>query len=280
MSAFDPEFCRNERDVEGKLIIQYLLPELGYTPETWHQEWFFGNIRLDFLAFKKRIFSYALDGDTNPCLIIETKHPKQDLEVHVVQLECYLNRLKVEFGLLTNGREIRIYKQSQNILHLLFRCFGKEVQNNIGLIREIIGHENLSQKDYSSTQANNKISENITAKQINQTNPETNPREQNMKVITIYHNKGGVGKTTVSVNLAAALQNKGKRVLLIDIDAQANSTFSTGLVKFQFNEDDNLKDNNVYHLIESGDFNFISDLKRDRNYLIAQRLMLFHLILI
>lgn len=83
-----------------------------------------------------------------------------------------------------------------------------------------------------------------------------------MKVIAIYHNKGGVGKTTVSVNLAAALQNKGKRVLLVDIDAQANSTFATGLIKFQFNEDDNLKDNNVYHLIESGEFNFISDLKQ------------------
>lgn len=61
-----------------------------------------------------------------------------------------------------------------------------------------------------------------------------------MKTIAIYHNKGGVGKTTTAVNLAAAFQNKGQRVLLIDIDAQANSTFSTGLIKFQFEEDDYL----------------------------------------
>jgi len=39
-----------------------------------------------------------------------------------------------------------------------------------------------------------------------------------MNTIAVYHNKGGVGKTTVAVNPAAALRKKGKRVLLIDID--------------------------------------------------------------
>lgn len=83
-----------------------------------------------------------------------------------------------------------------------------------------------------------------------------------MKTIAIYHNKGGVGKTTTAVNLAAAFRNKGKKVLLIDIDAQANSTFATGLVKFQFEEDDDLKDKNVLQLISSGEFDFIPDIVR------------------
>lgn len=83
-----------------------------------------------------------------------------------------------------------------------------------------------------------------------------------MKTIAIYHNKGGVGKTTTAVNLAAAFQNKGKRVLLIDIDAQANSTFATGLIKFQFEEEDDLKDKNVLQLISSSDFDFIPDILR------------------
>ena len=71
-----------------------------------------------------------------------------------------------------------------------------------------------------------------------------------------------MGKTTTAVNLAAALQNKGKKVLLIDIDAQANSTFATGLIKFQFEEDDDLCDNNVYHLSISDDFGLIPDIVR------------------
>ena len=83
-----------------------------------------------------------------------------------------------------------------------------------------------------------------------------------MKTIAIYHNKGGVGKTTTAVNLAAAMQKKGKKVLLVDIDAQANSTFAMGLIKFQLEENDDLRDKNVYHLISSGEFGLIPDIVR------------------
>lgn len=47
--------------------------------------------------------------------------------------------------------------------------------------------------------------------------------------ISILNHKGGVGKTTTAVNLAAALQIKGQRVLVIDLDGQANLTESLGL---------------------------------------------------
>ena len=65
-----------------------------------------------------------------------------------------------------------------------------------------------------------------------------------------------------SINLAAGLRNRGHRVLLIDLDSQANSTYGTGLVKFQFEEEDDLRDKNVRDVLESGDFDFIPDVAR------------------
>jgi chromosome partitioning protein len=50
------------------------------------------------------------------------------------------------------------------------------------------------------------------------------------KVISISNHKGGVGKTTSAINLGAGLNKLGKRVLLIDLDPQANLSQSLGLV--------------------------------------------------
>lgn len=89
-----------------------------------------------------------------------------------------------------------------------------------------------------------------------------------MRIISISNNKGGVGKTTSTVNIAAALQKMDKKVLVLDMDHQAQSTYHFGfnptkikksifdVLKGDMHYDDVMMDRKGINLIPSN-----SDLK-------------------
>ncbi len=237
VKKFTPDYCSNEREVESKLIVSYLLPALGYTIDTWHQEKKENRFRLDFLT-------HPVDKENKsiPKVVIESKHPSKQLNDHLQQLKEYMLELNIQYGLLTNGREIRIYSRVNNEkITLIFNCYTSNIEQEIPEINKLIGRETLF------------FQHQITERQY-------------MRIIAVYHNKGGVGKTTTVVNLAAAFAKKAHRVLIIDLDSQANSTFATGLLNFGDEEKDDIKDKYIYHLLKHQDAFSIKEVARPARY--------------
>ena len=67
------------------------------------------------------------------------------------------------------------------------------------------------------------------------------------KAIAIFNQKGGVGKTTTNINLAACLALRGKKVLVLDIDPQGNTTSGLGIAKKELED-------TVYNILVDNDY--------------------------
>ncbi|MGE3759551.1 MAG: ParA family protein [Pseudobdellovibrionaceae bacterium] len=84
------------------------------------------------------------------------------------------------------------------------------------------------------------------------------------RTICIANQKGGVGKTTTSVNLSAALATQGRKVLLIDLDPQGNASSGLGLKRHE------CQDANIYHvLIGEKSFAEITHPTKTKNLFVA-----------
>jgi len=236
-------------------MVMPLLRLLGYCDADWKTQVRSNKLTADFL-----VHPWELLQISQPHLVIEVKAPNQPLRQNCWQLKKYMRQFKTTLGLLTNGRHFLIFSQYENqiatvIEYSIEELINEEIIGNFRLFYSLlckktalkVGHamqitqqrvhlrflEVVSRK-FTHSELLNLVQENRDIINVprpislKEEFPTSDAKEKsNRMIITVFNNKGGVGKTTLTINLAATLTKLGKRVLLIDIDAQAN--LSTGL---------------------------------------------------
>ena len=263
----------SEADIEQKIVVP-LLQLLGYGHEDWRTQASIGKAKLDFL-----IMVSATNLAHSPYLVIEVKAPKKIISKSLWQIQNYMRESGATLGLLTNGVSFCLLYHYGGQVEKIAEYSKQELAENFGLFYKLLCKSTclkFSQAIYNSEQqihfkfidaisnvfgnsnmlglfrkkkavsTKNSASTDVTEDKGLESLIEDYQERKGM-IITVFNNKGGVGKTTTTINLAAALSKLGKRVLLIDVDAQANLSMGVGIDPLTDVEERGLKD--ITHLL-------------------------------